>query len=296
MKSNLPTIVIIIIFSLAHSSCLLSQEQITFRDYKCTITNKQIRIDEYIGNSIVVSIPDSIDGCVVTEIGENAFGSKNILQISIPSTISHIKYGAFQMNQIENIEVPESVKFIGNNILRGNRIKTAKFPEYYQGSIADQFLDNSGIRFNDFEYIIFNEKAVISKYFGSETDIILPSNIEGYPVLAIGAYAFRKKKLNSVVFPKSTIDIGSYAFEGNNLVELNLPKLKRIGDSSFANNKIKKLVLPESILDIGDAAFMNNEISELNLLTKINLIRQQTFENNKLTKLKLPESLNMIEG
>ena len=67
--------------------------------------------------------------------------------------------------------------------------------------------------FGSFEYSINNGSAVIEKYIGSESFVVIPDKIENYAVAHIGDEAFRNHgEIKEVVFPKSIVYAGNYAF------------------------------------------------------------------------------------
>lgn len=77
----------------------------------------------------------------------------------------------------------------------------------------------------------------ISMYSGFETDIIIPDQIDGIPVTAIGDYAFSSRDIVSISIPDGVISIGDHAFEHcRKLQSVKLPSgLKKIGASAFAD-------------------------------------------------------------
>jgi len=51
---------------------------------------------------------------------------------------------------------------------------------------------------SEFEYNIEDGKVCITKYLGSSKEVVIPKEIEGYPVTGIGDGAFENNKLTSV--------------------------------------------------------------------------------------------------
>lgn len=76
-------------------------------------------------------------------------------------------------------------------------------------------------RFMDFEYRyidseLFLEKGIcINKYLGSETSVIVPTQIDDLPVISIGDKAFCFcESLESITIPEGLTSIGGDAFSG----------------------------------------------------------------------------------
>ena len=66
-----------------------------------------------------------------------------------------------------------------------------------------------------FTYTIQNGGVTITSYTGKEKRVILPSTIDGYPVVAVGDRAFMDQTiLCEVILPDSVTSIGWFAFSG----------------------------------------------------------------------------------
>ena len=66
----------------------------------------------------------------------------------------------------------------------------------------------------DYQYVLLtNDTAEIKAYTGEETELIIPSELNGVKVTTIGAKAFLSFiRLKSVVIPDGVISIGNSAF------------------------------------------------------------------------------------
>lgn len=77
------------------------------------------------------------------------------------------------------------------------------------------------LTYGDYEYTLINDgMAEITKYIGSDNDVIIPSDINGNSVDVIGKFAFMgSQKLQSVIIPESITQISYGAFA--NCINLN---------------------------------------------------------------------------
>jgi hypothetical protein len=83
--------------------------------------------------------------------------------------------------------------------------------------------------------------AVIVGYNGASVHIVIPEQINGYPVAGIGNNVFRSRCIESVRFPSTLVFIGDYAFYDNKLVGVSLPAgVISIGIGAFDNNIISR--------------------------------------------------------
>jgi hypothetical protein len=81
------------------------------------------------------------------------------------------------------------------------------------------------------------QAAVITKYNGASAHIVIPGQINGYPVAGIGNNAFRSRHIESVQFPQTLVFVGEYAFYDNRLSDVKLPpSVTTIGAGAFDNN------------------------------------------------------------
>ena len=124
--------------------------------------------------------------------------------------------------------------------------------------------------------------VVITQYIGNESQVIIPTHIDGMRVVGVGKEAFyQNKEIKTVRFEEGTCRIGEWAFaECDQLCEVdfpislkmidesafygcpldivNLPPcLRKIGHSAFEETKIRELVLPDSLVILGDWAFLD---------------------------------------
>lgn len=86
----------------------------------------------------------------------------------------------------------------------------------------------------------------------------IPAAVDGYPVVAIGDYAyFGMSKITSVVIPDSVVTIGNGAFYMcYALEEVTIgANVAVIGNGSFCDCNVKSVSIPKSVTTIGNRAF-----------------------------------------
>ncbi len=127
---------------------------------------------------------------------------------------------------------------------------------------------------DSFRYYL-NEKseAVITRYIGGESNVTVPSHLEGHRVTAIAPLAFScmksgglfaddryitENQLVSVSLPETIRTIGKFAFAQNlSLEEIKLlSKIEMIpSECFFGCESLEEIIIPESVTEIGDKAF-----------------------------------------
>ncbi|MGM9680570.1 MAG: leucine-rich repeat domain-containing protein [Eubacteriales bacterium] len=113
---------------------------------------------------------------------------------------------------------------------------------------------------SDFEYTVGEDGGItITKYIGTDTDMVIPEYIDGKPVTVIGERAFLSNlTVTSVSVPDSvTIMQGNIFQNCSSLTTVNLSRnLQVIGSMCFYNaNKLSNITLPSSLTEIGQSAF-----------------------------------------
>lgn len=106
----------------------------------------------------------------------------------------------------------------------------------FQTASVTAFAETEG----DFEYYrSWNADEVsVTRYTGASTEVTVPAELGGYPVVEVGYSAFRENAtITKVVLPESVREIGDYAFYNcTALAEIDLPKdLSVIGRKAFYN-------------------------------------------------------------
>ena len=169
----------------------------------------------------------------------------------------------------------------------------------FQMASVTAFAETEG----DFEYYrAWNaDEVYVTKYTGASTEVTVPAELGGYPVVEVHSNAFQgNETITKVVLPESVREIGRYAFYGCwALAEIDLPKdLSVIGDSAFlgtayydseSNWENNILYLDSYILDTrGDLAGAQT------VKNGTTLIADGAFSNTAITGISLPESLVTI--
>ena len=119
-------------------------------------------------------------------------------------------------------------------------------------------------------------------YSTDGTEVIVPAELGGQPVTAIGEQCFyyAGSDLASVQLPASVTVIGSSAFSGcENLSEIKLPAgLKSIGPSAFWGcSGLTALVIPDKVTEIGESAFAASGLTEIILPAGVTAVGADAF-------------------
>jgi len=151
------------------------------------------------------------------------------------------------------------------------------------------------------QYTKYDTYCAITKYSGTDTELIIPSEIEGLPVTAIEEYAFRScVALKKVDIPSSVNFIGENAFyQCINLTEIKIPEgITSIENNTFALcSGLVKVGLPSTLQRIKLQAFSDcKSLTDIELPEGLKSIEKGAFANcTSLKQINLPGSLELIE-
>lgn len=195
-----------------------------------------------------ISIPETIEGYPVIELGDSAFKSTPVESIVVPQTVQ--KVGSFyeRVTSLDPMWVDintEKLKYIGRYAFQSVKFANTKVVLSDGCVIEDPPMnitrDSCAFAGSNITSIVLPEGLEripdrAFEYCSELKSVTLPSTLKG-----IGERAFQEcKKLESITFPKSLKEIGDRAFFScENLKEVNIPdgvKYDFPGDMGDNNN------------------------------------------------------------
>ncbi|MEG0025929.1 MAG: leucine-rich repeat protein [Bacilli bacterium] len=130
---------------------------------------------------------------------------------------------------------------------------------------------------SDFVYVYhaYNDTVTITEYNGVSKNVLVPSQLGGYPVSQIDKYAFDSKDLDAVVISEGIKDI----FFG-----------------AFSNNKLTSIIIPTSVKEIGNRVFENNNIQIVSFKGVIPPVlgSELFFRNYHLVNICIPSTADEV--
>jgi len=225
-----------------------------------------------------INIPDS-----VTTIEKDALKGNKLTSVIIPSNVTLIGEKAFSINKLTSIT-------IGSNVTLEKDAIGFGFEDAYKrnGMDAGTYMRRDAKSmlwttwYNNFRYEKYSGNITIVGYNGYDADIVIPEEINGYPVKIIGEKAFYEKKINNVIIPDSVTIIKDMAFYGAWDRAKKVPKgtisgvtigknVSTIGDHVFENNSISKIIFPDSVTSIGICVLADNPITSVSIGANVKL-------------------------
>lgn len=267
-------------------------------------------------------------------------------KLVIPPSVTSVEGNIFQGAGLQQgVYIPSSIKNVAASSFSNHRYT----PFYYEGTFnewkkIEAFLDplftdyiQEGLRClypyeEKLVYVDDNLSCNIKVVNGEGTietvnyaigDVVVPDEVEGYPITKIEIAAFAaKQNLTSVTFPDSIVQMGNRCFyNSDSLTSVTFPEgieeipdgfflscdgiedigipdsVKRIGNSAFGScSKIKSITIPESVTYIDNAAFKNCANLEEVILPEsgVSFGSSVFAENPRLKNITLPRDLKVI--
>ena len=285
--------------SLAAKSGDFSYALCTYQDGGETKTGAAVT--GYRGSGGAITIPDTMGGYSVTEIGTMAFYMlDDLTSVILPNSIRRIADSAFDnCYDLESITIPDEVSYIGDYAFYScTSLASVAIPASVTFIGMDAFTHTPWFTDLDDEFVTVGD-GVLIKYNGASGSVVIPNDVRDITnifsgnadltditipngVTVIGNEAFRNcTGLTSVSIPGSVIEIGELAFAG--CTELNSVTLARgltkIGAGAFVLcAQLSEITVPNSVTHIGNDAFGDcSQLATITIPTSVTFIGRSAF-------------------
>ena len=135
-----------------------------------------------------------------------------------------------------------------------------------------------------------------------DSEIVIASEVNGKPVMAIKEWAFSDcKQIRSVHIPESVVSLGRYAFNNcTNLVSAELPdSITAIEEYTFYNcTSLTEIAIPNSVIVIGNNAFFQClKLTEVTMPKNLDAIGRYVFGwCTELSGITIPDGVTFIDS
>ena len=159
-------------------------------------------------------------------------------------------------------------------------------------------------RTGDYCYTVeANGQATIMRYVGdydaAQERLVIPADLNGYPVTGIGPNAFERCPVGIVALPDTITVIGDWAFYNAQIDEIVISdSVTEIGICALGNNSFESVTIPAGVRRIGHSAFAScNDLKEVHLSEGLERIDADAFSYcDSLERIVLPDSLAVLES
>jgi len=173
-----------------------------------------LQINGYTGTSPTIRIPESIGGVPVRYIGLNAFSNNTHLrELIIPASVVMVSPNA--VNNAPNLEVVYLRHMNANTF---TYFSTSAFTNVHPDFRIYFPMESTGFTaptwrgYRTFpqrwSYTITGGQVTITGFYGTETTVVIPSSIQGFPVRTIAGETFiNNQQITTLVIPASVTSI-----------------------------------------------------------------------------------------
>ncbi|MDE6833793.1 MAG: leucine-rich repeat domain-containing protein [Ruminococcus sp.] len=185
-----------------------------------------------------VTLPESL-----MAVGQYAFTGTAMTSVTIPASVTSIGYCAFgyadETTPVDDFLIIGSYNsqaYVYSKDYDDDYDYKNDFdfvtPEAYAEQAEYEALDKD--IYNNFEYAKINGEAVITAYYGTDSKVEIPAEIDGMPVTRIYTCAFESSVAEEIIIPESVKTIDKLVFYGcNYLKNLTMNGVETIGESAF---------------------------------------------------------------
>ncbi len=192
-----------------------------------------VEITFYSGSDLESDIPETINGKMVTSIGEGAFADCDSLRnVTIPESVKNIGENAFNScDGLTSLTIPNSVTSIGEGAF------------YKCENLSSINVDANNKIYSSVNGVLYNKgrtELIVYPAGKMDASFTIPNSVTG---IAAGAFA-GCKYLTSILIPNSVKSIGEMAFSiCSGLISVTIPSsVTSIGDRAFfSSGKLKNI-------------------------------------------------------
>ena len=125
---------------------------------------------------------------------------------------------------------------------------------------------------------------------GGGTDVVIPSQIDGKTVVAIGFGAFTTRGvIPTLTAYNNDYKVGLLSYNSNK--KYKIKQLAIGGETHTAGLGITSVVIPNTVIEIREGAFYDNKLTNVEIPSSITGIGDYAFANNKITSITFPDTL-----
>ena len=267
-----------------------------------------IEIRSYTGHRRYITIPDYIDGKVVSSIGEFAFkGETRLREVKLPKYLRRIRLSAFEgCSNLVSMEIPDTVTEIGEKAFLDNvRLSTLTFGQNSQlVSIGDYAFSgcakmrtftvpskvttlNATAFYRDTSMMAFDVQSGNTSFSAKEGVLFnyTGSTLVCYPAGVAGTYTV----------PDYTKTIGELSFSFTRLSAVELSDVERLEAYAFIYGSLERIDIPDSVTSMGGSVFADNVyLISATLGSGLNSISGGAFAGTSLKSIEIPANIYSI--
>ncbi len=232
----------------------------------------------YTGNSLFLSMPDTINGKPVTDIVWTAakLKSSKLLYIKFPSSLAFISSGAFQYKDVLKVsDFPKTLRYIGKGAFSGGKLTSVKLNEGLEYVLSGAFASCPIINLEIPDSVCF----YLGMGYGVANSITFGKNVQNIKQILENASGDGKSKSIQISFENPY-----YSFEDGVLYNGDKTHIYKFYSCYNADEIADNYKIPESVKTIDKSAFYQcNVLGDLIIPAGVEFIGANAFESSSIT-------------
>ena len=218
---------------------------------------KKIASGVFAGNETIVSVtlPDTLEEigenafkeCLnltsvnfplnLKAIGQYAFGSTKIANVSLPLGLHTLDSYAFNATPVKKVNLPITLISVGKNLfdgaspditVEGDKEDLSGWSSNWMSGVIKGTINYGEGRVNSangqYQYFARNDRAVLTAYYGEDTEVVVPSSIDGITVYGLYKTFRGNTTITALTIPNSVQVISEMSLKGmTSLTSVTLP-------------------------------------------------------------------------
>ena len=216
-----------------------------------TKSDGTLTITGYSGTEKKVTVPATIGGKSVSEIGYAAFASNSVLEeMTVSEGIQTVNDDVFTMSSLKKLWLPASL-----NTFR---------PSANMDKLEGIYVDSASQFYKDVDGVLYNKNmTTLVKYPAQKkaTTFAVPGSVTALADSSMDSNIFLQK----IVLPDSVelVDFGAFK-NCSKLSDVTLPEqCKSVGQFAFSGTALTSFYIPAALEEIGAGAFWNTNINSM---------------------------------
>ena len=239
----------------------------------------------------------------VIEIEPQAFYSTGLTSINIPNTVTKIGGSAFSnCIQLKEVRLPNQLKIIENSLFEFcQNLKKVVIPDSIIAIEGNSFRACGSLEILEIPKSVkrvdggFSEESPWWKEQVKKSPLVIIND----NLVKVSNYA--KEDGKKLVIPKGVKRISKNAFDGSGteyIEEVEIPNtVTAIGSGAFIGKSIKEINIPDSVIKMGGFVFEDcKKLEKVKLSRNLKTIPEYTFDDcRSLKQITIPESVTKME-
>ena len=270
-----------------------------------------VEIRSYTGHRKYITIPEMIDGRVVTSIGDGAFaGLSQLREVNLPSGLTNIGVAAFEnCTNLLHIQIPAGVTNVGASAFSGNvRMSYVAFAGSSQLKTIGNFAFASCSRLERMELPATLTEIHGAAFYGATGLHTITVQTGNSAYISVDGVLLDASATTLIAYPAAhgsnytladTVRIiDSYAFGFAKLTGIDLGNVVSIGSCAFANASLQRLDLVDSVTDLGACAFQGNTaLQQVTIGTGLDMLPEKVFAGTSaLRQITIPAHIRVLDA